>query len=243
MLPDGFRRIFRLPPSRARVASEVDDEIAFHLAMREERLRAAGLTPDEARAAARRRFGDVARVADECRAIGAERERARERTEIVASVWQDARYAGRTLRRAPAFAASALLTLALGIGATTAVFSVVYGVLLRPLPYASPDQLVQLWETSTRTPGDRNPLSVPNYLDFAARSRAFAATAAYAFNLFTVTGEGTPEQIQANERVIAAYLGDKDMFALPEAARAAANGAVDGTASRVPDSVTAEVVE
>src|SRR5919202_2044880 len=167
MLPDGFRRMFRLPPSRARVASEVDDEIAFHLSMREERLRATGLTAEDARTAARRRFGDIGRIADACRAIDAERERARERTEIVASLWQDARYAVRSLRSAPAFAASALLTLALGIGATTAVFSVVYGVLLRPLPYASPDQLVQLWETSTRPPGDRNPLSVPNYLDLA----------------------------------------------------------------------------
>src|SRR5688572_5629963 len=152
MLPEGFRRLFRLPPSRARVERDVDDEIAFHLAMKEERLRASGLPPEEARAAARRRFGDVGRVADECRSIDTEHVRVRHRTEIMGSIWQDVRYAVRSLVRAPAFATAALLTLALGIGATTAVFSVVYGVLVRPLPYAQPERLVQLWETSTRTP-------------------------------------------------------------------------------------------
>ena len=203
MLPDGFRRIFRLPASRARVERDVDDEIAFHLAMREERLRAAGLPADEARLAARRRFGDVDRVAGECRAIDAEQVRERRRSEILASIWQDARYGARSLMHAPAFAASALLTLTLGIGATTAVFSVVYSVLLRPLPYADPGRLVQIWETSTRTPGDRNPLSVLNYRDLAARSRALASSLAYAFNVFTVSGDGAPEQMQA-----AQVLGD-----------------------------------
>jgi putative ABC transport system permease protein len=199
MLPDGFRRVFRLPPSRARVVRDVDDEIAFHLAMKEERLRTAGLSPDEARLAARRRFGDVGRIADECRAIGTEQVRVRRRSEILGSIWQDVRYAARSLLHAPAFAAAALLTLALGIGATTAVFSVVYGVLLRPLPYATPERLVQLWETSTRTPGDRNPLSVLNYRDWATRSRSFASSAAYAYNLFTVSGDGTPEQVQGTQ--------------------------------------------
>jgi predicted permease len=199
MLPEGFRRIFRLPASQARVARDVDDEIAFHLAMKEERLRASGLSPDEARLAARRRFGDVARVADECRSIDAQHVRVRRRTEILGSIWQDVRYGARSLVHSPAFAASALLTLALGIGATTAVFSVVYGVLLRPLPYAAPDRLVQLWETSTRTPGDRNPLSVPNYRDWATRNRSLAGSVAYAYNLFTVSGEATPEQIQGTQ--------------------------------------------
>ncbi|MDQ3995853.1 MAG: ABC transporter permease, partial [Gemmatimonadota bacterium] len=203
MLPDGFRRVFRLPANRARVQRDVDDEIAFHLAMKEERLRASGLSPEEAHLAARKRFGDLGRVADECRAIDAEHVRVRRRTEILGSMWQDVRYAARSLLHAPAFAAAALLTLALGIGATTAVFSVVYGVLLRPLPYADPGRLVQIWETSTRTPGDRNPLSVLNYRDFVARSRSLASSVAYAFNRFTVSDFGTPEQVQG-----AQILGD-----------------------------------
>jgi putative ABC transport system permease protein len=195
MLPDGFRRAFRLPTSRARVVGEVDDEIEFHLAMKEERLRARGLSADEARLAARQRFGDVGRIADECRAIDTEQVRVRRRAEMLGSIRQDVRYGARSLLRAPAFAAAALLTLALGIGATTAVFSVVYGVLLRPLPYTAPERLVQLWETSTRTPGDRNPISVLNYRDWAARSRSFASSVAYAFNLFTVSGDGPPYQV------------------------------------------------
>jgi putative ABC transport system permease protein len=203
MLPEGFRRVFRLPASRARVERDVDDEIAFHLAMKEERLRATGLSADEARLAARKRFGDVGRVADECRTIDTEHVRVRRRSEILGSIRQDARYAARSLRRAPVFAAAALLTLALGIGATTAVFSVVYGVLLRPLPYAAPERLVQLWETSTRAPGDRNPISVLNYRDWTTRSRSLASSTAYAYNLFSVSGDGTPEQVQG-----AQLLGD-----------------------------------
>ena len=204
MLPDGFRQLFRLPSNRARVAREVDDEIAFHLAMREEKLRAAGLADAEARAAARRRFGDVHRVADECLAIDVGTERARSRTELLESVGQDLRYAARTLRRTPGFTAAAVLTLALGIGATTAIFSVAYGVLVRPLGYAEPERIVQLWETSTRTPGDRNPLSIPNYRDFAAQSRSFDAIGAYAFNRFTLAGDrALPEQVQG-----AQLLGD-----------------------------------
>ena len=196
LLPDGFRRAFRLALGRAPVERDIDDEIAFHLAMREEKLRAAGLTAEEARAAARRRFGDLGEVADECRAIDSAGDRRRRRAELAESAWQDARYAVRSLARTPAFTAASLATLALGIGATTAIFSVVYGVLLRPLPYSEPDRLVQLWETSTLTPGDRNPVSVPNYQDWTARARSFAATVAYAFNRYTLAGDGTPEHIQ-----------------------------------------------
>jgi putative ABC transport system permease protein len=116
---------------------------------------------------------------------------------------QDMIAAVRGLARTPAFTAAAVLTLALGIGATAAIFTVVNAVLLAPLPYAEPERLVQLWEMSTRTPGDRNPLSVPNYRDWVARNRSLSGSVAYAFNLFTVSGEGLPEQIQG-----AQLLGD-----------------------------------
>jgi hypothetical protein len=203
-LPDGVRRVFRLALGRRRAleraAREVDDEIAFHLAMREARLRAAGMSEDEARREAGRRFGDVRGVADACRLEDEARERGRGRRELADTLWRDVRFALRALRRAPAFTAAALLTLALGIGATTTVFTVVYGVLARPLPFAQPERLVQLWETSTRTPGDRNPVSVPNYADWARQVRAFDASMAYAFNRFTLApeaaGADTPEQVQ-----------------------------------------------
>ncbi len=199
MLPEGFRRVFRMPASRNRISRDVQDEIAFHLAMREERLRAQGHSDADARAGARKRFGDVVRVADECEAIGSEREQTLQRAELLQSVWQDLRYSARSLARTPAFTAAALLTLTLGIGATTAVFSIVYGVLVRPLPYAEPERLVQLWETSTLTPGERNPVSVPNYKDWVARSRSFTELLAYAYNRYGITGEGAPEQVQGSQ--------------------------------------------
>ena len=174
----------------------MNDEIAFHLAMREEKLRATGLSAEEARRRARERFGDAHVVADRCVTIDVEIIRDERREDFASSLWQDVRYAIRALRRTPAFTAAALVTLALGIGATTAVFSIVYGVLLRPLPYREPDRLVQLWEQSTRTGNDRNPVSVPNYRDWMRETHAFSAMAAYAFNRYTLTGASEAEQVQ-----------------------------------------------
>ena len=195
-IPEGFRRWLRLPRNRAQAARDVNDEIAFHLAMREEKLRATGLSAEEAQRRARQRFGDAHAVADRCVSIDVETIRDERREDVARSLWQDARYAIRALRRTPAFTVAALVTLALGIGATTTVFSIVYGVLLRPLPYGEPDRLVQLWEQSARTGNDRNPVSVPNYQDWVVETRSFSAMAAYAFNRYTLTGRGEAEQVQ-----------------------------------------------
>src|SRR5215218_4166860 len=182
MLPDGFRRLFRLPPSRAnvraRVEREVDDEIAFHLEQKAATLRERGMDPADAERAARDRFGDVGRLRDEVRAIDEEGAHAARRGAMLEEAAPDVRIALRGLRRAPGFTAAALLTLALGVGATTVMFSAMYGTLLRPLPYADADRLVHLWETSTLTGSDHNPVSVPNYQDWARESRSFSATLA-----------------------------------------------------------------
>jgi putative ABC transport system permease protein len=174
----------------------VNDEIAFHLAMREDKLRATGLSAEEAKRRARERFGNTHAVADRCVSIDLETMRDERREDLMTSLGQDARYAVRGLRRTPAFTAAALVTLALGIGATTAVFSIVYGVLLRPLPYREPDRLVQLWEQSVRTGNDRNPVSVPNYQDWVQQTHAFSAMVAYAYNRYTLTGASEAEQVQ-----------------------------------------------
>ena len=114
----------------------------------------------------------------------------------VMSIWQDLRYAGRLLRRQPAFTAVAVLTLALGIGATTAVFTVVDGVLLRPLPYADPDRLLLLLNGSSGRLSTS--FSPPNYRDVAG-SGAFAAAAAFDASSLNLTGQGEPQRLQAAE--------------------------------------------
>src|SRR5271155_2126818 len=110
-------------------------------------------------------------------------------------LWLDLRHAVRQLRHRPGFTAITVLTLALGIGATTAIFSVVYGVLLRPLPYPSPDQIVQLWELDAA--GRRMNFAEPNFLDVRAASQSFTGLAETGTEEVTVTGGATPTRVTA----------------------------------------------
>jgi predicted permease len=133
---------------RPPVDDEVRDELAFHLEMRVRELIAQGRTPDEARAEARRRFGNLQSTSATCRALANERDIAMTRASTIDGLRQDVRFALRHLVRNPGFAATAILTLALGIGATTAIFSVVNAVILRPLPFSDPDRLMTVYSTS-----------------------------------------------------------------------------------------------
>src|SRR5918998_905014 len=123
---------------RRSVADQVDEELDFHLEMVARDLIARGWSEPDARAEARRRFGDLAEVGAGCRKLGLEHERNVRRAEYLAELRQDVRLAVRHLRRAPAFAAVAVLTLVLAIGANTAIFSAVSAVLLRPCPTPRP---------------------------------------------------------------------------------------------------------
>ena len=193
-----LRRAFRFPwRGAAQTAREVDDELAFHLDMRAAELVAGGMAPDEARREARRQFGDLEYTRRYCEAQGARRERATRRTEYVAELRQDARYALRQLGRARSFALGAIGTLALGIGATTAIFSVVNAVLLRPLPFAEPDRLVQAFVSSPSLGLPPGGLSAPEFLDIAASRRSLAAVGAFVETDLTVSGNGTPERVRA----------------------------------------------
>jgi predicted permease len=185
----GWRRLFRLPRDNARAAArDIDDEITFHLAMREEKLRRLGAAPNDARDEARARFGDQQLVREECVSIDQQHAREVRLMEWLESVFADLRYAVRTLRRRPAFTLVATLTLAVGIGATTAMFTLVNGILLRPLPYPRADQIVQLYQAYPEKGLDHWGISQENIAMYRDRSTDFEAFAAYRGGRLTLTG-------------------------------------------------------
>jgi putative ABC transport system permease protein len=164
---------------------ELSEEIRAHIAMaareREERGESAG----DARAAARREFGNVGLVKETTREMWG--------WAWLERLWQDVRFGLRMMRRSPGFTAVAVLTLALGIGATTAIFSVVDAVLLRPLPFPAPNQLVELWETES-APGSY-PLTGADYIDWRAQNQSFEDMAVYSFQeSYNASGAGEPER-------------------------------------------------
>lgn len=194
-LTPGWRRLFRLSLGPRSVERDVDDELAFHLAMREEKLRRLGHAPELAEAQARERFGDPVKVRDEL--ITIDRRYAREASimEWLESVWSDFRYALRTLRRMPAFTAVATITLALGIGATSAMFTLVNSILLRPLPYPQADRLVKLIQSYPEKGLDTWGVSQENIVMYRDRATDFEAFAGYRAGNITMTGRHDPERL------------------------------------------------
>lgn len=164
---------------------ELDEEIRYHVERQIEEGLKAGLAPDEARYAALRAMGAIEKSKEESRDL--------RRGRLVSEFLGDLRYAGRALRRTPGFAALAILTMAVGIGANTAVFSVVNGVLLKPLPYADADRIVTL-SSSNVTTGQINPLvTLANFRDWRDQSSAFEAMATYRGGEAPVTPGDTAE--------------------------------------------------
>src|SRR5688500_14981099 len=145
----GPRRQLRIPwLTRDQIAEDIDDELAFHPAQTASELREKGMPADEATREAARRFGDLETTRRYCRDQDIRRERDSKQATMMAELRQDLTYALRSLRAAPGFALVALLTLALGIGANTAIFSVVRGVLLRPLPFPNAGEIVRVWHVN-----------------------------------------------------------------------------------------------
>jgi predicted permease len=169
---------------------EADAELGFHLEMRVRDYMREGMSEPEARAAARARLGDLERVRREMGGFAEAESRVERRREWLSDVRQDLRHGVRMLLRAPAFSGMSVATLTLGIGATTAVFSLVWAVLLAPLPYPAADRLVNVWETTPRG-GDRNVVSAGNVFDWRAQARSFSALGAHTQpGAVTLTGEG-----------------------------------------------------
>jgi predicted permease len=139
------RRLFRLPWRTAQqIRRDVDDELSFHLDMRAQALSALGASPSEARAQALREFGDLDDARQYIGAVDRGIEAIQRRSDYMRDLWLDLSYAVRKLRATPAFSLAAVATLALGIGANTAIFSVVNSVLLRPLPFPHAERLVRV---------------------------------------------------------------------------------------------------
>jgi putative ABC transport system permease protein len=147
---------------------EFRDEIEEHVTLLAERYRRQGLAPDAAMLAARRQFGNTALLQEDRLAL--------QTIPAVERVRADLTYAIRMLRKNPGFAAAAVVTLALGVGANTAIFSVCNAVLFKPLPYAEPDRLVMLWERMRD--GKLSTVAQANFFDWRAGSRSFSDMAA-----------------------------------------------------------------
>src|SRR3954462_1767033 len=159
---------------------DVDKEIALHIDLRAREFEAAGMTPEAARAAAMQAFGDAGAIASEVHGIHGDTVRQRRWRERRDEIMQDLRVGARMLRRSPAFSVIAILTLAIGIGANTAIFSVLRSVLLRPLPYPHSEQLVQVW-SDHRALGREQPewLTPPDFVDWRDQNRTFTTMSAY----------------------------------------------------------------
>ena len=194
-LGSGWRRLFRLGDPSAQVTEEVDAELHFHLESRVEELIRTGMTPSEARDEARRQFGDLDRIRSDVHSMDRGRIRKQRRAAVMEILLHDVRFALRMLRRNLGFTTIAIGTIALGIGANTAIFSVVNGVLLRRLPYAEPEQLVMVWLDNTVQGFHEDLTSYPNYAALRDQNSTLQDFAAFTTSGLSLTGDGDPERL------------------------------------------------
>jgi predicted permease len=175
-------------------SSDFETEIGDHLNLLAERYVRQGMPPEDARRAARRQFGNTTLLREDRREM--------QTLAAIDALVRDLRYAGRALRRNPAFAGAVVLTLALGIGANTAIFSVYDAVLLKPLPYGDPERIIMIWEKRHTTApvaltgrGDLGTVAPANFVDWRAQTSSFSEMAAIEFPNFILTGYGEPARL------------------------------------------------
>src|SRR6185503_20214817 len=174
-LPLRLRSLFR----RGRVEQELDEELRYHLERQIEENLELGMSREEARYAALRAMGGIEQQKEKCRDM--------RRVNFIEDLVQDLRYGVRVLVKSPVFTTVAVLSLALGIGANTAIFSVVNNLMLRPLPYPDSQQIMAVWHTPPQEsfPGlNRFSVSPANYLDWKSQSNAFERMAVYNYSGF-----------------------------------------------------------
>ena len=181
----------------------VVEELAQHLDERHQSLMSRGLSAADAEQSVLQELDDEALQRELLRAeramppapviIGDDA-----RAGVLSNTWQDLRYAARALRKSPGFTMVATITLALGVGVNTAIFSVVNAVMLRPLPYAEPDRLIRIWESNPEGGWPQFAASHPNFLDWRAESRRFETVAASAFTSFSMTSSEGAEIVRGN---------------------------------------------
>jgi len=175
----GWRRRLRALVRRRATEREMAAELAFHIDMETAQNIRNGMEPNAARRAARLAFGGVDRAAEDVRDV--------RNISWLEDLAHDLRHAVRAFRRAPGFTLAAVAALSLGIGANTAVFSVLHAVVIAPLPYANPDRLVRLWESSQTQRVERGAVSPGTFVDLRARSRTLERIALFGERDFLVS--------------------------------------------------------
>src|SRR5579863_2883769 len=185
-----LKRLWALK-KHAQIDREIDDELRAHLELRAADNEARGMTRKNAQRDARLRFGNPVVMKERVHAVDA--------ALGIESVFADIRFAVRGCLKNPGFAVMAILTLALGIGANTAIFSVVHAVLLEPLPFPNPDQLVQIWHVPPQSsfPGMTSfAVSAANFLDWQKQNDVFSEMALLSGGAYDIAGQGKPETIR-----------------------------------------------
>jgi putative ABC transport system permease protein len=192
----GLRRVVRLPVSGASAdEAAIDAELRFHIDCRVDELTASGTPLVDARRIAEHEFGDWRRYRGDVLTIDRRFARETRMRHLTESVLDDLHHAARLLRAQPGFALAAILTIALGIGATTSVFGVVRGTLLRPLPFAGADRIVHVGERTADKPGRGGTTSYDNFNDWRRLARSFQAIGLYNTWQSVLTGRGDPERV------------------------------------------------
>lgn len=183
-----FRRMWALG-SRARIDREIEDELNAHIQMRTADNAAAGMPAAEARRDAVLRFGNPTAMKERVAGV--------DTALSIDNLWNDIRFAGRRLRKSPGFSITAILTLALGIGATTAIFSAAYALLLRSLPFQHADRIVTISETHPQIAGGGE-VTFPDYLDWHSQQSSFEQMAGYSIvspETVSLVWDGHAEQV------------------------------------------------